>query len=227
MRSITTEGMDMKTDVSEGCTARRANLARRWWWLLPLICGLGACALPQPQADLTRYYLLGATGATGATGAGRACTVGLREVAVPAYLQPKSFAIRTGPNEIKYLDFTCWGEPLDLGITRVLAEDLRAHPRIARVIQGPFRPNARRNYDVAVRVTACEGTTAGAVRFAADWQIMAPGGGKTVAGGSFTAPTDLRWNGRDYGELAARLSEAVADLGRTIAAALPGDSSSG
>lgn len=215
----------MKTDTAGNLAGRRASFVRRGWWLLLVAFGFGACALPQPQADLTRYYLLDATGvqAAGRESGGKSWVLGLREVTVPAYLQPKSFAIRSGANEVKYLDFTCWGEPLDQGLTRVLSEDLQALPRIARVIQGPFRPNARRDYDIAVRVTACEGTAAGAVRFAANWRIMAPGGGKSVAGGRFTAPTDLRWNGRDYGELAARLSEAVADLGRIIASALPAD----
>lgn len=207
----------------ERMTASRAGRRHPGWrlagWLV--VAGLvGGCSLPQAQPDATRYYLLNATGPVAATET-HPCVVGLRTVEVPAYLRPTSFAVRSGANEIRYLDFTCWGEPLDQGLTRVLAQDLQGQAGVARVAVAPFRPDTPRKVDVAVRVTACEGTTAGGVRFAAAWRITEPGSGKTVAEGTYTAP-DLHWNGKDYGQLAGRLSEAVAGLGRAVAAALPG-----
>jgi nitrogen-specific signal transduction histidine kinase len=59
-------------------------------------------------------------------------------------------------------------------------------------------------------------------------QATAPGGAVTVksraagtvAEGNYAA-SGLRWDGRDHGQLAARLSEALAGLSREIAAALP------
>lgn len=187
-----------------------------------LLSGCPLANLPQAQSDPTRYYLLNATGSgspseTGA--AGHRWVVGVRAVNVPSYLQSKSFAVRSAANEIKYLDFTCWGEPLDQGIARVLAENLQSLKNVARVSLAPFRPDDPRDFEVRVRVTACEGTTEGGVRFAANWQVTPPGGAP-VAEGSYTA-SGLRWDGHDYGQLAARLSEAVAGLGGEIGAALP------
>ena len=189
-------------------------------WLL--LAGCPLANLPQAQSDPTRYYLLAATGSgspadTGATE--HRWAVGVRAVEVPSYLQSKSFAVRSAANEIKYLDFTCWGEPLDRGIARVLAADLQALKGVARVSLPPLRPDERRDFEVMVRVTACEGATDGGVQFAADWRVGAPGGAAPVAEGSYVA-TGLRWDGHDYGQLAAKLSGAVADLGREIGAAL-------
>ncbi len=196
--------------------------------LLPAVIGLllSGCPLtnlPQAQPDPTRYYLLNAAGPGAQTDAGAAehrWTMGLRAVEVPSYLRSKSFAVRSAANEIKYLDFTCWGEPLDQGIARVLAADLQSLKNVARASLPPLRADERRDFEVMVRVTACEGTTDGGVQFAADWRVAAPGGPAPVAEGSYVAP-GLRWDGRDYGQLTARLSEAVAGLSREIGAALP------
>jgi hypothetical protein len=73
-----------------------------------------------------------------------------------------------------------------------------------------------------VRVTACSGTEDGGVAFAADWRVGGPRSSGRPASGTYTA-TGLRWDGHHYGQLAAKLSEAVAALSREIGAALPGE----
>jgi uncharacterized lipoprotein YmbA len=203
---------------------RRPVVRLAWFASAALL--LASCTLPLPQAqpDATKYYLLsaarGAPATGGAAGGEIGRVIGLRDVEVPAYLRPKSFVLRSAPNEIRYLDFTCWGEPLEQGLARVLAEDLRSYPGISRVALAPFRPAEQRNFDVVVRLEACEGTAAGEVLFSAEWRIVAPDSGATVAAGTYTAP-ERRWKSRDYGSLAAKLSEAVSGLGRAIDAALP------
>ncbi len=197
------------------------------WLLAAAACLLFSGCLPaslsQAQPDLTRYYLLNAVG-PGAEGraaaAAKRWTLGIRSVELPAYLVPKSFAIRTGANEVRYLDFTCWGEPLNQGIARVLAEDLRLQENVAWVAVQPFRPDETSDFEVLVRVTACDGTPDGGVQFAADWRLVRRADLTPAAAGTFAA-TGLHWDGRDYGQLAARLSEAVAGLSREIGAALP------
>lgn len=191
------------------------------FWLLASGCNL---PLPQAQPDATRYYLLNSTDlrleAEAATAAKR-WVVGIRAVDVPAYLHGKSIAIRSRANEILFPEFVRWGEPLDQGIARVLAENLRPLKKVARVSTPPFRSDEQRDFEIVTNVTACEGTADGEVRFAATWRILAPGGSAgTIAEGSYAA-AGLRWDGRDHGQLAARLSEALAELSREIAAALP------
>jgi hypothetical protein len=195
-----------------------------------LVSALGlltACNLPLPraQSDQTRYYLLNPAeirpDTAGTTTSVKRWAVGLRTVDVAAYLRTKSFIVRSHANEVAFLDFARWGEPLDQGVTRVLAENLRSSRNVARVSLQPFRADDQRDFEVVVTIAACEGTADGDVRFAANWRIPAPGGSAAaVAEGSFAA-SGLRWDGRDYGQLAARLSEALAGLSRDVAAALP------
>jgi uncharacterized lipoprotein YmbA len=195
-------------------------------FLASVFCLLAACSLPLPQAqpDLTRYYLLTPTDIhpeTDTAATLKPWVVGMRAVDVSAYLHGKPFAIRSHANEIMFLDFVRWGELLDQGIARVLAENLRSLKNVARVSTQPFRADEQRDFEIMVNVTACEGTAEGDVRFAASWRILAPGGSAgTVAEGNYAA-SGLRWDGRDHGQLAAQLSEALAGLSRDIAAALP------
>jgi uncharacterized protein len=187
---------------------------------------LTSCNLPLPvaQSDQTRYYLLTPAEIrpeTDATAPVKRWVVGMRAVDVAAYLRTKSFAVRSHANEVAFLDFARWGEPLDQGVARVLAENLRAAKNVARVALQPFRADDQRDFEVVVNLNACEGTADGEVRFAATWRIPSPGGSTmAVAEGSYVA-NGLRWDGHDYGQLAARLSEALAGLSREIAAALP------
>ena len=187
---------------------------------------VSACSIPLPSAqpDLTRYYLLTAAPAQPEADAGAALkrwVVGVRAVDIAPYLQTKLFAVRSHGNEIVFLDSTRWGESLDLGIARVLADNLQALKNVARVTTPPFRADEQRDFEILLRVTACEGTADGEVRFSARWRILAPtAAAGTVAEGAYSA-SGLRWDGHDHGQLAARLSEAIAALSRDIAAALP------
>ena len=135
--------------------------------------------------------------------------------------------IRSHANEINFLDSTRWGEPLDLGIARVLAENLQSLKNVGRVSTQPFRADEQRDLEILVRVTACEGTVDGEVRFSAHWRILAPlAAVGTVAESSYSAP-GLRWDGHDYGQLATKLSDALGALSREIAAALPKEPAKG
>ncbi len=194
--------------------------------LLAGLCLLAACTipLPSPQPDLTRYFLLSAATGQPEAEAGVALkrwVVGVRAVQIAPYLQTKLFTVRSNANEVIFLDSTRWGEPLDLGIARVVAEDLQPLKNVLRVSTQPFRADEQRDFEILIHVDACEGAAGGEVRFSARWRILAPApSAGTVAEGSYAAP-GLRWDGHDCGQLAAKLSEAVAGLSRDIAAALP------
>jgi uncharacterized lipoprotein YmbA len=190
------------------------------------LCLVTACSIPLPsaQSDLTRYYLLTAAQVPPAAETGAALkrwVVGVRAVQIAPYLQTKLFAVRSHANEVVFLDSTRWGELLDQGIARVLAENLQSLKNVARVSPPPFRADEQRDFEILLNVAACGGAADGEVRFSARWRILAPTAtAGTVAEGSYAA-SGLRWDGRDHGQLAAKLSEAIAALSRDIAAALP------
>lgn len=193
---------------------------------------LGACnVLPAPQSDPTRYFVLSnpsdltAPAARAGGAEARGLRVGLSTVHVASYLNAPEMVVRRGSNEIELLEFDRWGESLDAGITRILREQLGAAPAIAEVVTQPFPLATDLDYVIEVDVLHCEGSTGGpagrSARFEAVIRITTDRGQpQLVLRKVFSAPA-LAWDGRSYGDLAAALSQDVAELGREIIASLP------
>ena len=187
------------------------------------------CGLLQPQVDHTRFYVLSAPAAArpvAAKEASKGWNVGLRTLDLPAYLRNKAMVARTGGNEVQFADLAWWAETLDQGIARVLAETLDAAPNVGQVTLNSHGAEGL-DYEVTIQVLACEGirseTNRGSVRFSLAWELRPVGkaSGVTKHGG-FDAPP-AAWNGSDFGQLAALLSDAIAAAGRRLAAELPAE----
>ena len=209
---------------------RAARFPSRWraFLLAILACGaLGGCAFLQPRADPTRFYVLTAPGSPPENAAGggvRRWQVGLRSVEVPAYLRTRFMVVRTGTNELEFAEFDRWAEPLDQGIGRVMQATLHSTGNVASLVlnshgEGPL------DFETVIRIQACEGVRlesgSGAIALALSWETRSLGTNATVVRfGEFKAPPAV-WDGKDYGQLALRLSEAVAEASRAWAADLP------
>jgi uncharacterized lipoprotein YmbA len=196
--------------------------------LLTLVLALAGCGglIPGPSADPTHYYILTgpAAVASDAPAIGH-WRVGLKTVALAAYLKSPDLIVREGTNEIALQDYARWGEPLEAGISRLLQERLRASPAVGRVYAQPFPLDADRDYDVAVTVLRCEGGPGpdhGRVaQFAATIEIATPGpDARVVARRTFVAPA-AAWEHGDFAQLTALLSADVDALGQDVVAALP------
>jgi uncharacterized protein len=193
-------------------------------WLISAVglLAVGGCSLwPEAQSDPTRFYVL-STAATAVTPTANAPTVQLRPVELANYLRARPMIVRRGDNEIQFREFARWGEPLELGISRVLREELLARGAAGAVsAAGMRRENTNHDFDLSVRVLACEGGANGAVVFRAVWELASTGAkASIVARGDFRSG-DLRWDGKSEASLAAELSHAVAGLAAEISAALP------
>ncbi len=174
--------------------------------------------LPQAQADLTRYFLLQqGNKPAGTTEAGPACVIRVDRVDVPAYLLDKPLVVRRGANEVRYLEAARWAEPLDQDLARNVMQGLDASPGIAAISRGSRVDKC--DYNLRIQVTACEGMAGGSVSFAASWVLVpAPGSSRPEASGVFSAQ-GLKWEESSAASLAAALSEGVAQLCQTVAAA--------
>lgn len=186
---------------------------------------LAGCSIPLPQAeaDPTRYYVLSASSVPAVgVGATSGPTIHLRQVELANYVRVRPMIVRRGDNEIQFREFARWGEPLELGIGRVLREELLARGAAGSVLAPGLRA-ATTNYDyeLTVRVLACEGGADGTVKFRAVWELVgAVAPYPVVARGDFHGPATT-WDGKSEASLAARLSEAVVALAAEIAGALP------
>lgn len=200
---------------------------------LPLLCGavallLAGCnVIPPPSADPTRYYVLSsATGTGSATApATNALTLGLRNVDVAPYLRKGTLVVRTGENEVTFPNDARWGVPLEQDIARTLRESLNAAPAVGRVLVQPFPFEGKRDYDVHVQVLRCEGLAAkrgsATASFSAMIEISSTGEGATVVARKLFVAPAATWDGSDFAQLAARLSEAVSALSAEVISLLP------
>lgn len=204
-----------------------------------LVFRAGACALalallagcqilPEAKVDPTRHFIL--TGPTPTDSAVARPTgrhqIGIRSIEVAGYLRnQRDIAVRAGANEIRFAEFNRWAEPLETGINRVLKQRLLSVDEVGGVLNYPFPADQKRDYDVTIRVLACEGATTADGRHVAHlvaaYDIVAAGaGGQVVVRRTFTAP-ERGWNGADFGALVAALSDGVSGLSDDIAANLP------
>lgn len=188
----------------------------------------GGCSLlPEPKPDPTRYYVLTGSGGAAARAEKKpgALILGLKRVEIVPYLNGKDMVVRDRGNEIVYQSFSRWAEPLDASIGRTLVGRLSGSEKVARVYTQGFPFDVERDYDVAVRVLRCEGERKPGGRYAASFAAVlevteSRSGGSVVLRKVFAAP-ETAWNGKDYGELASGLSEAVGALAAEVIAALP------
>jgi uncharacterized lipoprotein YmbA len=196
--------------------------------LLVTILGLSGCSLvPAPKSDPTRYYVL--TGSASETTDERAATgalvLGLKRVEIAPYLNGKDMVVREGGNEITYQAFARWAEPLTTSINRALVGSLAQSDKVARVYAQPFPFDVARDFDVSVRVQRCEGERKQGGETIASFSAMvevteAKEGGAVVLRKMFVAPEGV-WNGRDFGQLARALNDAVQALGADVTGSLP------
>jgi uncharacterized lipoprotein YmbA len=182
----------------------------------------GCSVVPEAKVDPTKFYLL----SSGEVKGGGELPpnppiIRLRPVELANYLKARPMIVRRGDNEIEFREYARWGEPLDLGLARVLRERLLAS-HVARMVTGAVVKPAEgdRVRDLTIRVLSCEGGADGSVRFHAVWEIS-DATSKVLAQGDFNPP-DLKWNAKTEDTLAAALSEAARGLASEIAAALRG-----
>jgi uncharacterized lipoprotein YmbA len=190
---------------------------RRFAFLLLLgVCG---CAMVKPVSGDTHVYILSQVeSANFGTKRPATCVVRLESVDVASYLRTKDIGVRTGTNEIIFSNSHQWAEPLNEGIRRVLAENLRRSLAIEQVLTDQMSAPGLPVYSFHVDILACEGSPPSA-EFEAVWQVTGPNG--AFAHGDFRMKS-ATWNGTDYAALAKRLSEGIEGLAEKLLEALPG-----
>jgi uncharacterized lipoprotein YmbA len=190
--------------------------------LLLFILAFTGCQSLRPVTDLTRYYVLSASAAASTRDySNQALTIGIAPPELPGYLQNSRIAVRTGTNEINYSEYRQWAEHLDKGIQRVLASDLSTLLPSARVISSAWQSGDVKA-EVYVSFQRFELDQNGDATLECEWRILSPGGGRVLR-------LDHALINKKGPPLANNptgavhsLSEALADLGQKIAAALPG-----
>lgn len=187
--------------------------------LAALLVAVNGCISLKPASGEQQYYLLTGSSSNVSRGhTGPARVVRLLPVEMPDYLETRNMAVRTGSNEIIFPTFHEWAEPLDMGIRRVLAEDLRASPAIRDVLTDEPPPADAKVYTILIHILSCEGNSANgqsSILFKAEWGISESEDSTPFARGTFSTQPN-RWKPGDYSDLANQMSAAVEDLCREL-----------
>jgi Uncharacterized protein conserved in bacteria len=189
-----------------------------------MVLSLAGCSLPEAQPDLTRFYVLTPAANGGAAGAGGTeVRVFVKAVQVPEFLRGKLMQVRLAANEVDFVDTARWAEPLEAGVARVLRENLEAGG-----LEVVNRSVDERALDVVVHLKRCEGARPERVaRLSARVEIYAAGlEGRELAEEEIDVEVP-GWDGEDFGQLAAKLSEAAAQMSARIAEMIRGVDRSG
>jgi len=189
-------------------------------WIV-LCVGLTGCKNLRPVVDLTHYYVLSASGgAEAGSHSNQDLTIGIAPVEIPAYLQSTRIAVRRGTNEIHFSEYREWAEHLDKGIQRVLALDLSNLVPSSRVVTSAWQ-GGEVKVEIYASIQRFELDEAGEATLDCQWRIVTPGGSRALRSNRVL----IRKKGppltNDPAGAVHTLSEAVADLTKEIAAALP------
>jgi uncharacterized lipoprotein YmbA len=188
-------------------------LVRNFLAGLPIALLAAGCLNLKPVPDHTRYFILQPKAEPmNAEETRDGLSLGVAPVRLPEYLEPAWLAVRTGDTEIRYAEFNKWGEPLDRGVQRVLANNLAALLSTERIRLGAWK-SADVDVELHLALQRFEADERGEVTLEARWQLRDrnAGTGHKVIQKQGPAP------GTDPAKSVETMSAALADLARAIA----------
>ena len=188
-----------------------------------LAIGAGCVSLKRtPEARFFVLRSLAEPPAAGAPNAPRGL-VAVMPVRLPGHLDRPQLVTWAAPGELRIDEFLRWGEPLDTGFTRTLAENLATLLPEHLVVRSPWRGAAVPRCRVATELSVFGLQANGEVRLEGRFTLFPARGEEPLARGKpalARGPLARGPAGIDPGAEVDAMSELVAELGREIAAAV-------
>jgi uncharacterized lipoprotein YmbA len=156
------------------------------------------------------------------TGAVQRGFVGVMPVRLPGHLDRPQLVTWTAPGELRIDEFLRWGEPLDAGFTRTLAENLGTLLPEHYVARPPWRASDVPRCRVVTELRVFGLQPNGEVRLDGRWLVLPARGEKPLARGTASLARGPLASGPadDPAAEVEAMSELVAELSRTIADAV-------
>ena len=178
-------------------------------------CGLG-------QSQPTNFYLLDPIDPTAPRPTDGAVRLAVEQVEMPQYLDRQDIVTRDGGNALQVSGLNQWAEPLDLMVTRVLAENLRLLLDNTEVVELPNN-RGRFNAELNVELLRFERAADGAVALVAAWSVVDGTRARTLTSrrAVIQAPVEAgAAPGTDYRAVVGAMNAALDELSRRIADSL-------
>ncbi len=199
------------------------NFARNRLLGLAVVVSLAGC-VPTGDTPITKFYLLSTLPNDSESMKGAhtdpPLTVYLTGLAIPQYLQRPEIVTRVDQNRLVLSEFDNWGGSLEKNIARVLAGNLSVLLNTPEVHVTSRRPPRGIDASVEIEVTQFERGSDGRAVLDAQWRI---GGGRDkapVISKISRFVSEPVANEANMGGTVAAMSGLLADLSRTIAAAV-------
>lgn len=183
-----------------------------------MMAAVTGCSVLQPVADDPVRHLLEATVSPGKGVRSRpAAAVG--RPSLPPYLERVELVTRTGDGRLEIHEKELWAEPLDGGIARVVADNLRRLKGSANI--QPSANFVAREYSslVEIRIERFDPLPDGTLVLEATWKVQ-PIGANEAAPKSFRVVVPILSQTEGMGGRIVAMNEALERLSRSIADSL-------
>jgi len=172
-----------------------------------------------PNSPTPRFYALSSTDKVGAISNNlNAIIIGIGPVKIPEYLDRPQMVTINKAKMLQFAQFDRWGESLDLGLARLIREDLTINlPKVKWTLY-PWNPSMPVRYQVLVEIVQLDSQLDRDMFFVAQWTIIDLKDSKTL----LVKRSEFRKaiNPPNYSGLAQTLSTACSSLSDQIAQAL-------
>lgn len=144
--------------------------------------------------------------------------IGVGPVKIPEYLDRPQMVTRESQGILKFDEFDRWGESLDLGVARLIREDLTVMLPGAKLTLYPWHSSTVVKYRVVVEIVQLDSELDREMSFVVQWTVIDVQNSKTVIikRSEFHQPIIPQ----NYSGLAKTLSTVCAALSSEIAQAL-------
>ncbi|MFZ5765646.1 MAG: PqiC family protein [Thermodesulfobacteriota bacterium] len=186
--------------------------------LIFTLVGFSACATTPPARFYTLSSLAAPAGGEAVSATQTRQVVGIGPIALAQYLDHPAITTRSGNNTLVRSEFDRWGGTLADEISRVLVENMATLLPGERFLVLPWLETAAIDYRMQLHITRFEAERQQAVILSAAWLLFDREGRMPLASGDIALCEPVRAEG--YGEVAAAMSRALAELSRQIAAAI-------
>jgi uncharacterized lipoprotein YmbA len=141
---------------------------------------------------------------------------GVGPLRFPDYMARSQIVTRGENAEFHFDDFNRWAEPLDEATYRIVTANLDSILDNVIVVSFPYNHLAELTHQLVGRVDRFVADSDGNVVLEVQWAIMQPGGEFLVAPGR-AQYLQRSADPRDYNEIAAAMSEVLAEFSRDVA----------
>jgi len=135
-----------------------------------------SCRLLEPKEDPSRYYKLRSVAEENGGGViakvDEKLAISVGPAVIPGYLDRQGLVSLKSENELEIAEFDLWGEGLDSGIARVIAQNLEVYLGSYLVMPFPEVPATNYDHRIPVIIGRFELNSKGEVELHASWSIL-------------------------------------------------------